>query len=85
MATHIFLSPYQYIDAGHFWAQLADRYATEKMRELQDSIRSHEQTLLTSAPVNMEGMFCLAPFSEDGLYYRAKILEVGLNVKKIQV
>ncbi len=26
----------------------------------------------------MEGMFCLAPFAEDGLFYRAKV--VGMEV-----
>ena len=26
----------------------------------------------------MEGMFCLAPFSEDGLFYQAKV--VGMEV-----
>ncbi len=70
----------QYIDAGHFWAQLADQVATTNMRRLLDSINTRSLKPLLCPPAKMEGMFCLAPFSEDGLFYRAKV--VGMEVVK---
>ncbi|XP_064403082.1 ATP-dependent RNA helicase TDRD9-like [Halichondria panicea] len=68
----------EYIDAGHFWAQLADQVATTNMRRLLDSINTRSLKPLLCPPAKMEGMFCLAPFSEDGLFYRAKV--VGMEV-----
>ena len=48
------------------------------MRRLLDSINTRSLKPLLCPPAKMEGMFCLAPFSEDGLFYRAKV--VGMEV-----
>ena len=66
----------QVIDGGSFWAQFSDLKSKKRLRDLMEAITSRQLSPLILQPSKMPGTYCLARYSGDGLFYRAKILEV---------
>ena len=73
----------QIVDAGHFWAQFGDMETVEKLQSLMESIGKRVPTPVSYCkPQELVGRFCLAKFSEDKNYYRAKVLDIHPFVQR---
>ena len=64
------------VNAGHFWAQLSNRADCRALKELQESILRRPLEPLIVDPKQLPGVYCLAMFSEDNCYYRARVEKV---------
>ncbi len=71
----------QIIDGGHFWAQFSDLKSKKRLRDLMEAITSRPLRPLIMDPRKMPGTYCLARYSGDGLFYRARILETEVEGK----
>lgn len=69
------------INAGHFWAQKPESESARGLQVLQERINTNEGRNLR--PFNQRslhvGMLCIALFTEDDLFYRAKIVSFKDN------
>ena len=74
---------HQVADAGHFWAQFGDIETNRVLQELMNSINQRPLTPLTVDSSRLVGHLCLARYSEDHFYYRAKV--EGYRGKMAQV
>ena len=63
------------VDAGHFWAQFADTETVNELQKLMDATAHQKPVPLLRShdPRALSGCFCLAMYSDDNCYYRAKI------------
>jgi hypothetical protein len=73
----------QVVDAGHFWAQLADKKSIKIIHDFDLTLNSlPKHSLKPLRPVH-EGILCLARYSQDNRYYRAKIDSISHSVAHI--
>ena len=76
MHTHTYTHT-QIIDAGHFWAQFGDMETVKALQTLMDLIKQRNPAPIHyCSPQELVGRYCLARYSEDGFYYRAKVLGI---------
>ena len=61
------------MSAGHFWAQMSTTSDCLALKELQESILHRPLEPLVIDPKQLQGVYCLAKFSEDNHYYRARV------------
>ncbi len=73
------------VDGGHFWCQFSDTKTSQRMEAMMRSISQRPLSPLVMDPHKMTGAYCLAKFSIDNFYYRARILEVKESVAKVSV
>lgn len=71
----------QVIDGGHFWAQFSDLKNKKRLRDMMAAITERPLSPLIMDASKMMGTYCLARYSGDGFFYRAKILEVKVDGK----
>ena len=67
------------VDAGHFWVRRCDRDTTRVLRDVMSSIANRTLLPLTGDYLKFQGTFCLAMFTSDGLYYRARIDSINMS------
>lgn len=77
--------PPQIVDAGHFWAQFSDTQTHYQLRDLMTSISERALSPLVADFNKLPGTFCLAKYSEDGQYYRARIENYSKFTERVQV
>ena len=73
------------VDAGHFWAQRCDGATVRSLRSIMDSISHRTLHPLVGDPHRLQGTYCLAMFSEDRQYYRARVDSVILHLNLAKV
>jgi len=61
------------IDAGHFWAQLSDAVAINNLAAMVVAIETVNLVPLSRPEEQHVGSYCLANYSFDKKYYRARI------------
>ena len=71
------------IDAGHFWAQLSDAVALSNLAAMVVTIETTQLTLLSRPEEQHIGTFCLANFSVDKKYYRARIEDISAGTAHV--
>ena len=66
------------VDPAHFWAQRVDTSSTMQLQTMMDAINAASDRLvpLLSSPQDLVGQMCVAPYSENGQYYRARIQSI---------
>ena len=67
------------VDASHFWVQRCDRDTTRALRDIMSSIANRTLLPLTGDYLRFQGTFCLAMFTGDGLFYRARIDSINMH------
>ena len=77
----IHLMVYEIVDPGHIWAQRVDTSSVSYLNALVEAINQRPEAL---QPVARQGQHlvrypCLAPYSGNGLYYRAVPVSVMEN------
>ena len=65
------------IDAGHFWAQLSDAVALSNLAAMVVTIETSHLLPLSRPEEQHIGSYCLANFSIDKKYYRARIENIS--------
>ena len=73
------------MDAGHFWAQFSDIRNARRLSDLMKKISCRNLVPFVMAPDKMVGKYCLAQYSGDGMFYRAKILRTDIQKRHQQV
>lgn len=68
---------FQMIDAGHFWAQLSDAVALSNLAAMVVAIEMAQLVPLSRPEEQHIGSYCLASFSIDKKYYRARIENIS--------
>ena len=71
------------IDAGHFWAQLSDAVALSNLAAMVVTIETTQLTPLCRPEEQHIGTFCLANFSVDKKYYRARIENISAGTAHV--
>jgi len=61
------------IDAGHFWAQLSDAVAINNLAAMVVAIETADMVQLSRPEEQHVGSYCLANYSFDKKFYRARI------------
>lgn len=73
------------MSAGQFWAQFSNTPDCVSLKELQESISQRYLEPLVMDPEQLHGVYCLAMFSEDSCYYRARVEAVKAGTKMAKV
>ena len=75
------------VDPAHFWAQRVDTSATVQLQSMMDAINASSDRLipLLSSTQDLVGQQCLAPYSENGQYYRAKVQSIAPSTGLVMV
>lgn len=73
------------VDAGHFWAQRHDIDTIRSLRAIMESISNRNLLPLIGDLHHLNGTYCLAMFSDDGYYYRARIDSTNLYLNHAKV
>ena len=79
------------VDPAHFWAQRVDTSAMVQLQSMIDAINAESDRLipLLSNPEDLVGHMCVAPYFENGQYYRARVQSIApstglVMVRKVQ-
>lgn len=73
------------VDAGHFWAQRCDIDTIHSLRSIMESIANRTLHPLMGDLHHLNGTYCLAIFSDDRQYYRARIDSTNLHLNNAKV
>lgn len=65
------------IDAGHFWAQLSDDVVLSNLAAMVVTIETTRMIPLSWPEEQHIGSYCLANYSVDNKYYRARIEDIS--------
>lgn len=75
------------VDPAHFWAQRVDTAASMQLQTMMDAINADSDGLvpLLHSPQDLVGQLCVAPYSENGQYYRAKVQSIAPTTGLVMV
>lgn len=75
------------VDPAHFWAQRVDTSVAVQLQSMMDAINAESDRLipLLSSPEDLVGHMCVAPYSENGQYYRAKVQSIAPSTGLVMV
>ena len=73
-------------DPSNFWLQVIDKAIAHQFQVLTEEIHHYATGGTVQVPVPVLGQLCIANYSQDGVWYRAKVIQVdGLGEGRVKV